>query len=72
MRLSATFATTQKDEDLIEAERKRLAAVNPGTKVSKSDAIRSLIHRGSTTTDEANVSSKSISSDVFKEKGSPK
>ncbi|MBT6220371.1 MAG: hypothetical protein HOI45_11665 [Rhodospirillaceae bacterium] len=47
-----TFAAAAEDHGLIEAEQQRMRKLNPGMKVSKSAAIRSMIHRASTITDQ--------------------
>ena len=47
-----TFTSTPEEDRFIEEEQKRLIENNPGLKVSKSAAIRSLIYKASTTTDE--------------------
>jgi len=61
-----TFRVGPEDVYAIEAEQARLAA--QGVKVNKSQAVRSLIARASTITDEANGEPKSIKSKVFKTK----
>ena len=61
-----TFRVGPEDVEAIEAEQARLAA--QGVKINKSQAVRSLISRASSITDEANGEPKVVVSEVFKEK----
>jgi hypothetical protein len=61
-----SFSSQDGDEDLIAQEQERLRAVNPGMKVTKSMAIRSMMIRASAITDEPNGKPKSVTSEVFK------
>lgn len=63
---SITFRVSPEDMEAIEAEQTRLAA--QGVKINKSQAVRSLIARASSITDEANGKPKAIKSEVFKTK----
>jgi hypothetical protein len=61
-----TLRISADEEAMIEAEQERLFSDN-GVKLSKAQAIRSMIYRASTVADKPNRKIKSITSSVFKE-----